>query len=559
MSQEMQATLAPWMARLDRVIAVGFDSRLSDSGDVDGYDGLGRTGSLDRLMVSDWLLAQDYPDEFLRRFSDRELSYYQFAFEQPANSSQITVLFDVGPDQLGSPRLAHIALFVLFARRAAVSGVSFRWGIAQDRDTTLYSDIGSDAVQRLLAARSFNVIDEDALQRWQAVLAADSSVWWVTAVDAMPGRATQRVCIKQLQDSQLSLSIVADFGQRELLLACPATPVCVRLLRDPYREELPTPALSKHVQYLFSSDARRLFVCSAGVTHAYGLNPQVQSGKVKPMIIEYPADDTAVCLQFAKRQIVQLNATALSLQLRSRNGNRSFNLPAQWSTPAPDTAIRNCWVVRMTGTNRLYFIDTENVLWYLDLLKDGMQPIQVQTEVLAALMADGVLRYWVASDEALIECRIHTLSAPTEFTTTDWGSIDVELLRAGTSRFCVIRGEGKHSAVGVIDTEHFFYSVRANRRFDQIELPNDLHCRGIAMVDRKLQLVSIDNSGLKLVCQNVLDGNHVTHFESEQPIDVVCCASNLPLVACRSESTGNGFVVNLATSSVMLNVVPDGE
>ncbi len=41
----------------------------------DGYDGIGRRGSYDRLLASEWLIHDELPDEFLRRVVSGEHAF----------------------------------------------------------------------------------------------------------------------------------------------------------------------------------------------------------------------------------------------------------------------------------------------------------------------------------------------------------------------------------------------------------------------------------------------------------------------------------------------------
>jgi hypothetical protein len=106
-----------------------------------GIGDIVRRGSYDRLLASEWALADSVPEEFLRRAANGELL---FMGPEPANSEtslRCVALFDAGPAQLGEPRLAHLALFILLARRAELAGAAFHWGILQ-QPAVLYQEHG---------------------------------------------------------------------------------------------------------------------------------------------------------------------------------------------------------------------------------------------------------------------------------------------------------------------------------------------------------------------------------------------------------------------------------
>ena len=75
----------------------------------DGFAGLDKRGTYDRLIASDWLLADELPDEFMRRSVMGEHLFWKVAYREPSQARSTLVLFDAGPEQLGSPRLLHLA------------------------------------------------------------------------------------------------------------------------------------------------------------------------------------------------------------------------------------------------------------------------------------------------------------------------------------------------------------------------------------------------------------------------------------------------------------------
>ena len=68
-----------------------------------GVGGLSRRGDFSRLSMSDWLLADAAPDEFLRRAAMHELLFLAPEPEPAPNRPEIVLLFDTGPLQLGAP------------------------------------------------------------------------------------------------------------------------------------------------------------------------------------------------------------------------------------------------------------------------------------------------------------------------------------------------------------------------------------------------------------------------------------------------------------------------
>jgi hypothetical protein len=207
-----------------------------------------RRGAYEHLLVSEWALADAVPDEFIRRAANGELL---FLGPEPANSEQplrSVALFDAGPSQLGEPRLAHMALFILLARRAELAGAEFLWGVLQ-QPGLLHRDQGREGIQRLLAARSSVPAVADTAAAWDAALAtacADGTgdCWLVGGPESpRPAHATAHAAVRRawLGDA-LELAIGQHRRSRSLRLPLPAPEDGVRLLRSPFTP-LPNPAL----------------------------------------------------------------------------------------------------------------------------------------------------------------------------------------------------------------------------------------------------------------------------------------------------------------------------
>ncbi|MDQ1428337.1 MAG: hypothetical protein QOK39_1813, partial [Acidimicrobiaceae bacterium] len=145
-------TLEPAIAALDRLFDRGHAATY-EAGEPDGFDGLERHGSLDRLLPSEWLLAAEAPDEFIYRYEHRELAYLRLNTTVPQRPHTALVLFDTGPDQLGRPRVAQLATLVVLARRAAAAGALLSWGTLHAPGR--YAAAGNDTLKRFLGARTF--------------------------------------------------------------------------------------------------------------------------------------------------------------------------------------------------------------------------------------------------------------------------------------------------------------------------------------------------------------------------------------------------------------------
>ena len=217
-------TLEPTINALNRLFET---SRLSqhDEGEPDGFDGIERRGELSRLLPSEWLLAADEPDEFLRRFEQRELSYLHPTATVERRPQTSLVLFDTGPDQLGRPRIAQLACLVGLARRAATVGAELRWGSLHSAER--HAATGAQTLDRFLAMRSFARPRE---------LPLDALVDEALVVAPWPGppAPARQLILREEGDEVAATLIDHRSGSRRLcVVPMPRAEDGVRLLRSP--------------------------------------------------------------------------------------------------------------------------------------------------------------------------------------------------------------------------------------------------------------------------------------------------------------------------------------
>ncbi len=241
--REMTQSLGQMLQRLDRAVGPLRVRSETGNGEPDGFDGLSRRGSYERLLLTEWLLADEMPDEFLRRAVMGEHAFYQVARREPAGSRLSVALFDAGPSQLGSPRIAHIASLIVLSRRAEAAGAEFRWGVLQQRDTPLQT-AAMESMCLLLEARSLREADAEDFTYWRERLGSAGSVddFWVVG-----GVRLERLLLER-RVSRLYVSDPVDTDQRcltaavhspgrpslDITLPLPEEKQCGRLLRDPF-------------------------------------------------------------------------------------------------------------------------------------------------------------------------------------------------------------------------------------------------------------------------------------------------------------------------------------
>lgn len=247
---ELPPPLAPWRAqlsgfdpaiagvlvdllrRLQPLLGPANSHRRHGQLHYDGLDGLQRNGSYDRLLPSEWALAEVEPEEFLRRAAVGEHLFLAPRRVQPRAHARLVAVFDSGPDQLGAPRLVHIALALLLAQRAAALGAQFAWACLQERGEAV--ELTEPVhLQRLLRSRSLLPPTAGDAAYWNGCLADPAPAeCWLVGAGAAPGLAhSHSVEIQRRLDGQLEVQLRSGNRQREVLLQPPPDKAAVHLLR----------------------------------------------------------------------------------------------------------------------------------------------------------------------------------------------------------------------------------------------------------------------------------------------------------------------------------------
>jgi len=208
----------------------------------DGFAGLAKRGTYDRLIASDWLLADELPEEFMRRSVMGEHLFWKVAYREPTETRSTLVLFDAGPEQLGAPRLLHLAALVVFDARARMAKANFNWGILQSGED-LWPGINFAEVDALLEARGSPSARGEHLREWSQIaddLGLEGEIWVV-------GGEHLRAIIPEKFSSFLVAELIRP-GERKLRAECrpagrharaielelPEPAACAQLLRDPF-------------------------------------------------------------------------------------------------------------------------------------------------------------------------------------------------------------------------------------------------------------------------------------------------------------------------------------
>jgi len=157
MDLDLATALGPLLKDLDEFISTATATH-PHRGEPDGFGGIGTRGEPERILVSEWALAEDFPHEFLRRAVTGELLYTTPEFVEPHRKGQAAVLVDAGPDQLGAARLVQLAALIVLLRREP----ELLLGVLGDEPGTWHPA----SVRRLLDARRATRPNRSDVEKW---------------------------------------------------------------------------------------------------------------------------------------------------------------------------------------------------------------------------------------------------------------------------------------------------------------------------------------------------------------------------------------------------------
>ncbi|UXZ93687.1 hypothetical protein K3169_14900 [Pseudomonas phytophila] len=208
----------------------------------DGLGDLQRRGPYERLLSSEWLLADEVPDEFLRRAAAGEHLFVAPQYHARQANRLIVVLFDAGPLQLGAARLVHLALLILLGRRAQEAGAQLRWGILQQAPELHELDSPAQ-LRRLLNARTYEVVTDEHWQTWGDWLTEqqhDAGECWVVGqrLPRTDGKlCTHRAQVHRSLDGENLFFELQSSSTRRVSLPIPDEQFALQLLKGQFAGE----------------------------------------------------------------------------------------------------------------------------------------------------------------------------------------------------------------------------------------------------------------------------------------------------------------------------------
>ncbi|WP_282297363.1 hypothetical protein [Stenotrophomonas sp. PS02289] len=280
---EIVAALGEWLLRLAPLLGNGSARVQAPSPEPDGLGELASRGQYQRLLLSEWGLADLAPDEFLRRAANGEHLFLAPTPIRPRSDPRMVMVFDAGPAQWGDARLVHVALWILLWRHAQAQRAQLQWGLAH-LPGELHSVETPQDLLKMLRGRTHAVAESSHWLAWHAVLQPSSphigERWCIGGGQGVSGDAgfTHAARIHTGWDAQLQVRMGPRAALRTLALPRLAAAPAARLLAG---EFLHRPAradsssakgrFSLRQPPLFSPNGRSVAVALAGRNGAFQL------------------------------------------------------------------------------------------------------------------------------------------------------------------------------------------------------------------------------------------------------------------------------------------------
>ncbi|MEV4316897.1 hypothetical protein [Actinocrispum sp. NPDC049592] len=268
--------LGPLLRGLDSLIAR--HSAIDHSGEIlDGYSGITSRGLPERILASEWALADEVPLEFLRRAAGNELLHTAPAYLAERRRGRVAVLVDTGPDQLGAGRLVQLAALIVLHRRAEARGVDLVVGVLGTKAGSWQGGDLAKVLPAWLKSRRSTEPTPDDVAEWTDSVPADDDLWLLTGprlARKLPGRKHMLVSTESAWSALGAAAVQVSLAETTVTLALPDQNTAVRTLRGaafrPAKKQIMTPA-GMH-DPLFSSNGPQLITRGRTDRELYSLH-----------------------------------------------------------------------------------------------------------------------------------------------------------------------------------------------------------------------------------------------------------------------------------------------
>jgi len=250
MDLDLATALGPLLKDLDEFITAATATH-PHTGEPDGFGGIGLRGEPERILVSEWALAEHFPHEFLRKAATGELLHTTPEFVERHRKGQAAVLVDAGPDQLGAARLVQLAALVVLRRREP----DLLLGVLGDEPGTWHpADL-----ERFLDARRATRPDQADVARWADTV---DDLWVLSGP-----RLTAPRCLTTTEaawDEQGATAVRVELNGLATELTLPGRRHGVRLLRGNLRTPPAQPKRGTTLRFPSFPGAERVLLARGG-------------------------------------------------------------------------------------------------------------------------------------------------------------------------------------------------------------------------------------------------------------------------------------------------------
>jgi hypothetical protein len=401
LAPDVATSVGPWAKMFASVLGPLRTQTVEGTGDPDGYNGVTRRGPYERLLLSEWLLADEFPEEFVRKAAMREHMFHQWVRRERAMSKTSVVLFDAGPYQLGTPRLAHLALLFTLARRAQKANARFAWGVLQQPPhgdvSNLRLGVTEKNINQLMDARQALPPSESDILSWNDFEARSqewNDVWVVGSYETVTRWSVARgyrvratggtAAVRETTDlsvASLTVTVRQRTQSQDITLTLPNQQVCTRLLRSSIqRTQTRVPDFTTRSDLnplsaaVISSCGGRVAVRVArNHVMLLGVPNSLRAGTPRPRKFSPQYSEKILAVSWYRKTLVVLSLRGKSL-VRYQLGGRDFPAQGVEIPTSPETlamvvswgegaSLRSFLTYKKTGIARSAFVDDRGVFW----------------------------------------------------------------------------------------------------------------------------------------------------------------------------------------------------
>lgn len=560
---DLATQLGPLLQRLHPLLGPFRGHSTGGDPEIEGLDDLRVRGSYEHLLATEWLLADEMPDEFLRRAASGEHIFLAPRPRARRSDRSIVALFDAGPLQFGAPRLAHIAIWILLARRAQQAQGEFRWGTLQ-APGELREARTVENLKALLQQRTFMAPDEVGLAGWRRALESPrkGGELWMIGPARNPAEFlaaptfTHRVSLQRdLPGTALEVSLFERGTERGVRLPLPEAGAVTPLLRGIFVREA-SPAL--HISDpnpvslmrppVFSLDGARvgLALRDEPATLLFGVPRMQQVRPAKPRRQRWSAGYSALGMSFIGKQMGVLLADEEVLRLWGSSLG-TLRRPPQEDFHAPGSTA--AWLplawLRTGQWQRACIIDQSRRLmrWDSGALQVKLQLTAEHVLSMAQINKDLVVyAYWLNGSVRTAKLGVKGDPQPPKF------------ICGAPQNATVLFGRGRACAVLVEETPQETWHIGTWSVFEtqtRLQLPGGSRAIGVMREPNgRNGLITLDRDTLRL---QFGDGNNELLYTAPHRIVTCSVCPNSGHVAMLTERR-EFIVVSAATRDLRLIV-----